>query len=145
MQCVFRQTIKMAKVVIEKNVEAGQTGKTIIEKTEGIVNIVESTEMGEILKNLNDDSSDDSKMSNIDLRSRLHFSEISGILAIDTLVSFSFIPERCLTFTRQKKRLAVSLGGQGRKEIVDIASAKREEQLKKTGVMDKIWPKSPEK
>jgi hypothetical protein len=47
------------------------------------------------------------------------------------LVAFNFIPDRCLIFTRQKKRLAVSINGQGRKEIVDIAAGRREEAMKK--------------
>lgn len=98
----------------------------------GTVNVIEPSPEGEMLKELNNDTRNpDNKMSGIDMRSRLHFSEISGILAVDTLVSFNFIPQRCLIFTAQKKRLAVSLGGKGRQEIVDIAVGRKQEAMKK--------------
>ena len=89
--------------------------------------INEPTELGEAIRELNSDViSNDIKMSGIDLRSRLHNIEISSILAVDTLVSFNFLPISCLPFTRQKKRLSVSQGGLGRKEIVSIVAGKRE-------------------
>jgi len=100
----------------------------------GTINVQEASEIAETLKELNNDNKDiDSKMSNIDMRTRLHYMEISGLLAIDTLVSFNFIPERCLVFTRQKKRLAVSLKGKGREEIVQIARGHIEDEIKKKG------------
>lgn len=95
----------------------------------GITNINESSELGDSLRELNDDSnSSNSKMSNIDMRSRLHYTEIGSILAVDTLVDFNFLPTECLSFTRQKKRLAVSLKGRGREEIVQIVGGKREQE-----------------
>lgn len=98
----------------------------------GTKNIIESTELGESLKELNlDDRDPIHKMSGIDMRTRLHPIEIAGLLAIDTLVTFKFIPDRCLQFTRQKKRLAVSIHGKGRSEIVDIVAGKREHDVKK--------------
>jgi len=103
--------------------------------------VKESSELGDSLKELNDDSiSDNNKMSGIDLRSRLHFIEISSILAVDTLVGFKFLPLSCLVFTRQKKRLAVSLNGEGRREIVDVVGRKRDGDIEKGsgGFMNKI-------
>jgi hypothetical protein len=89
--------------------------------------IKESTELGESLKELNDDSiSPNTRMSGIDLRSVLHPLELSGILAIDTLVQFRFLPVSSLSFTRQKKRLSVSQNGKGRDDIVKIVSGKRD-------------------
>lgn len=106
----------------------------------GIVGVTEGTELGETLKELNNDFRENSehKMSGIDLRSRLHPAEISGLLAIDTLVNFKFIPDRCLQFTRQKKRLAVSIQGKGRNEIVDIAAGKRENDARKLSFGERI-------
>jgi len=98
----------------------------------GTSNIVETTELGDSLKELNNDDRDPStKMTGIDLRTRLAFTEVSAILAVDTLVAFNFIPKNCLIFTRQKKRLCVSLAGKGRQEIVDIVAGKKEHDLKK--------------
>ena len=106
----------------------------------GIVGITEGTELGETLKELNNDFRENTehKMSGIDLRSRLHPAEISGLLAIDTLVNFKFIPDRCLQFTRQKKRLAVSIQGKGRTEIVDIAAGKRENDARKLSFGERL-------
>jgi len=92
----------------------------------GTQDIVQPTELGESLRELNDDSiAQDTRMSGIDMRSNLHHMEIPGILAIDALVAFKFLPINCLSFTRQKKRLAVSLNAFGRRNIVDIVSGNR--------------------
>ncbi|MGM0495440.1 MAG: hypothetical protein ACQERX_02135 [Bacillota bacterium] len=96
--------------------------------------IKEPTELGEVIRDLNNDTIErETKMSGIDMRSRLHEIEVSSILAVDTLVSFNFLPLSCLPFTRQKKRLAVSLDGKGRDDIVKIVSGKREMDEKMGG------------
>ncbi len=98
-----------------------------------IQHIKERSDLAESLKELNDDTKDAvDGMSGIDLRTRLHFTEIAPILASDTLVSFNFLPKKCIDFTRQKKRLAVSVGGKGRDEIVKITGGYQEEQSGKS-------------
>ena len=101
--------------------------------------IVQPTEMGETLRELNSDVIEPgTRMSGIDLRARLHHAEIGPVLAIDTLVALKVLPSSCLAFTRQKKRLSVSLGGEGRKEIVDLVRSKKEQDAKASGgFMDK--------
>ena len=96
---------------------------------DGIEEIKQSSELGEALRELNDDSIDkNGRHSGIDMRSNLHPIEISSILAVDTLVNLRFLPKTCLDFTRQKKRLAVSKLGQGRKDTVTLVSGQREHQ-----------------
>jgi hypothetical protein len=103
-----------------------------------IVPIMESTELGESLKLLNEDKIEEqTRMSSIDLKARLHYIEISHILAMDALVQLNVLPVKCLGFTRQKKRLSVSLDGQGRKEFVSVVSGKRELE-ERTGIMGGI-------
>jgi len=107
----------------------------------GTTNIVQPTELGESLKHLNDDSIEgETRMSGIDMRSRLHPVEVSSILALDALVSLRVLPTRCLAFTRQKKRLSVSIGGKGRQEMVEVVAGKREQDAKMAGggFFDKI-------
>jgi hypothetical protein len=107
----------------------------------GIQNIQQSTELGETLKELNDDQlTTDTGMSGIDLRSFLHPIENSSVLALDSLVAFNFLPQNTLQLSRQKKRLAVSLMGRGRDDIVKIAVGKREfdQQQENKGIMQKI-------
>ena len=109
-------------------------------ENEGTVAIQQTTELGDSLKELNKDMIDiDSRTSDIDLRSRLHPFEVSSILALDALVAFGVCPTKCLAFTRQKKRLSVSLLGKGRREIVDIVAGKRELEKESGGFFNKMF------
>ena len=95
----------------------------------GVQNISHPSEVGEVIKELNTDKIEqDTNMSGIDMKARLHQIEIVNILALDALVQFKFCPPSALGFTRQKKRLSVSLDGKGREEIVHIVVGDREHQ-----------------
>jgi len=97
-------------------------------------NIIQPTELGETLKELNKDALElNTRMSGIDMRARLNSYEIMTVLALDALVALGFLPTKCLAFTRQKKRLSVSLGGLGREDIVRIVGGKTEVDSKKNG------------
>lgn len=92
------------------------------------IDVSEKTDLSETLKQLNEDTLDvKTSMSGIDMRARLSHFEIPAILQIDTLVAMNVLPAECLALTRQKKRLSVSLGGLGRREIVKIATGRAEE------------------
>ena len=96
-----------------------------------IQTVIQPSELGDSLKELNqDDLESDTRMSGIDMRSRLHYLEVPSVLALDSLVSLGVLPVKCLTFTRQKKRLSVSIDGKGRQEIVDIVQSKRDQDVK---------------
>jgi len=73
------------------------------------------------------------KFSPIDLKTRLHASEVSSIIAVDSLVAMEFLPSQTTFITRSKKRLAVSLAGKGREEIVAIAKGMDENSRAKSG------------
>jgi len=105
----------------------------------GIQTIVQPTELGDTLKELNkDDLEEVSRMSGIDMRARLKEFEVSSVLALDALVSLGVLPTECLAFTRQKKRLSVSIEGKGRQEIVELVAGKRDLDAKAgMGFMDK--------
>jgi len=93
----------------------------------GIITPTEVSELQGSLQELNNDSVNPiSRNSGIDLRTRLHNSEIASITVLDTLVAFNFLPMSIVPFTLQKKRLAVSLKGKGRDEIVELVAGKRE-------------------
>lgn len=96
----------------------------------GIITPQEQTELGQALDNLNNDDLDfETRMSNIDMRARLHHIEASSVLALDGLVALNVLPQKCLAFSRQKKRLSVSIAGKGREEIVSITKGKREDDI----------------
>ncbi len=119
----------------------GETGGVeTVSKDMGITPIQQGTELGDAIKEINkDDIEVNTRMSGIDMRARLHPLEISSVLALDALVSLGILPTSCLAFTRQKKRLSVSLEGKGRDDIVNIVSGKRELDAKMGGMgfMDK--------
>lgn len=93
----------------------------------GIAQVVNSSELGDTLKELNLDTTEEgTRMSAIDMRSNLHPFEINSVLAVDALVALGFLQTKCLAFTRQKKRLSVSLNARGREDIVRIVQGKRE-------------------
>ena len=115
-------------------------GVEFVSKDIGTTPINQSTELGDTLKELNKDVVDtENRMSGIDMRARLHPLEISSILALDALVALKVMPTSCLAFSRQKKRLSVSLEGKGRDDIVNIVAGKRELDAKAGmgGFMDK--------
>ena len=93
----------------------------------GQTQINETTELGDSLKQLNNDDIEKGfRMSGIDMRTRLQSSEIPPLLAIDYLVGCKVLPIGVLSLTRQKKRIAVSIQGLGRREIVDIVAGKQD-------------------
>ena len=96
----------------------------------GIITPTEISELQGSLQELNNDKvSPITRNSGIDLRTRLHNTEIASITVLDTLVAFNFLPMSIVPFTLQKKRLAVSLKGKGRDEIVELVAGKRENEL----------------
>ena len=98
---------------------------------QGIQPIVTPTEIGESLKELNQDNLEAStRMSGIDMRARLCDFEVQSVLALDALVALGVLPTKCLSFSRQKKRLSVSVDGKGREEIVALVAGKRELEAK---------------
>lgn len=104
----------------------GGTEKISRITSQDVTNINQTTELGDSLKELNQDELDTNKMSGIDLRANLYPTEVTYILGLDSLVVLGVLPQKCLGFTRQKKRLSVSINGKGREQIVDLVSGKRE-------------------
>lgn len=104
---------------------------------QGTTEIKEPSELGDVLKNLNDDSVEpNTSMSGIDLRSRLSGFEIPPLMCVDIMVAMKFLPKECLGITRQKKRLSVSLKGEGRNDIIKIVNGKQEQDKAKGGMMN---------
>jgi len=99
--------------------------------SDSVTNITQGTELEGSLKELNADSINvETRMSAIDMRTRLHSFEISAVLAVDSLVALGVLPQKCLPLSTQKKRLNVSEGGKGREEMVTLVAGKREQDAK---------------
>lgn len=112
---------------VRENFKEDKKDSKIIEQNKSIQPIVESSDVAMTIRELNDDTHIDG-FSNIDMKTRLANIEISSIIALDSLVAFSFLPKSTGIITRSKKRLSVSLGGMGRDEIVRIANGLSEQK-----------------
>lgn len=123
---------------LDKDGIVGGVEKVTQKFSEGVTNITQSTELEGSLRELNADAiNNETRMSAIDMRTRLHSFEISAVLAVDSLVALGVLPQRCLPLSTQKKRLNVSEGGQGRKEMVELVAGKREQDVK-MGAMSRM-------
>jgi len=93
-------------------------------------------ETKEAMKELNEDVIDpNTRMSTIDMKTRLGGTEIMYVLAFDSLVGLGVCPTRSLIITRQKKRLNVSLNGKGREEQVELAVGDKKSREASKGFM----------
>lgn len=105
-----------------------------------ITPIIQPTEMGEVIRDINSDTIDpETRQSGIDLRANiLPISHIS-LTALESLVSMKICPSNCLGFTRQFKRNSVSINAMGRNNTVDIVAGKKQLELKQQlGITDRI-------
>lgn len=107
---------------------------------QGIQPVIQPTELGETIKEINNDSEDATRMSQIDMKTRLTEVERNACMLIDWSVAAKRTPRSLLLLTRQMKRLNVSLSGKGRGEIVELVVGKREHDEKKgnMGIGDRI-------
>lgn len=94
----------------------------------GIEAVQEISDTAQTIKELNDDFVQSDKFSAIDMKTRLEAIEISSIIALDSLVALDFLPQEASFITRSKKRLAVSLKGLGRAEIVQISQGLQDKE-----------------
>ena len=116
---------------LDRNGKKGGIEKITKQLNDGITNITQNTELEGSLKQLNDDNINaDTRMSAIDMRTRLHPVEVSAVLALDSLVALGVVPQKCLPLSTQKKRLNVSQDGKGRAEMVELVAGKRESDIK---------------
>jgi hypothetical protein len=121
----MKNTITIIKPPIKHEYESEEEKNYVPDSA--IITPNEISELQGSLQELNNDTMSERYRTNgIDLRTRLYNIEIAAITVIDSLVAFKFLPMTVAPLCIQKKRLAVSLKGAGRKEIVDIVSGKRD-------------------
>ncbi len=130
------------RIIVEKTITRKRE-VAIVQANNGIINSQEISELQGSLQELNNDTvNQNTRMSGIDLRTRLHNTEIASITVLDTLVAFNFLPMSIVPFTLQKKRLAVSLKGKGRDEIVELVRGKKEDEARKgSGLFGNLFKK----
>ena len=123
--------IQLENPDLDRNGKTGGIEKITKQLNDGVTNISQNTELEGSLKELNADSiNPDTRMSQIDMRTRLHPIEVSAVLALDSLVALGVVPQKCLPLSTQKKRLNVSEDGKGRAEMVELVAGKHERDIK---------------
>ena len=127
--------IRLENPDLDKDGVVGSVETVTKSMSDGVTNITQSTELEGSLRELNQDAiNPETRMSAIDMRTRLHPIEISSVLAVDSLVALGVLPQKCLPLSTQKKRLNVSEHGKGRQEMVELVSGKREQDIKMGGM-----------
>ena len=104
----------------------------------GIVRPQQQNDLKDMIEEINSDTIDTAGFSKIDMRSRLSASEIPAILALDIAVSMGALPKDCSKLTRSKKRLAVSIRGKGREEMVQMATSEMNKKSEMVSMLDKM-------
>jgi len=94
--------------------------------------IMQQSELKEVISELNEDKLSGEGMSPIDMKTNLSPMEKTAYHAFDALITMRFLPKSASSISRIGKRLNVSISGMGRKEIVDIVG--RQQEKKKTSV-----------
>lgn len=95
-----------------------------IEKESAVTPWKETSELREVMDNLDIDTPDNTGMSKIDMNTRLTKSEIGGVLVVEELQQLGILPG--VTINKKIKRLKVSQDGKGRGEKVAIVTGERE-------------------
>lgn len=111
--------------IVERDLERFNVNQ--VEKLEEVNNVKE------VLITLDKDEVQEDNLTTIDFNTRLHESEVAPIVALQLLHSLRVGGSACSLITRSIKRHKVSLGGQGRKEKVDIIKGDREHDEKSSG------------
>jgi hypothetical protein len=119
----------MEKIIFEDREKALSKG---IDKEQHFQTI--SSDIVNIIKEVNKDQPEKRNMSTIDKLSRVESMELIGVLEIDSLIEFNALDESFGRFTTKFLRLKISEDGKGREEITDIVIGQKRQQQQKSFV-----------
>jgi hypothetical protein len=103
-------------------------------KDKGMIDLKDSTELGETLGHLNKDIENNRRLSSVDFISRLNGLQIPAISCVEFITAHGVISRDAKEITRIIKRNVISLEGKGRDDIVNIAVGKTERDIRKAGI-----------
>lgn len=121
--------IEIIKADLDGDGKTGGVEKVQQNFNKNIVNVKESTELGDAIKEQNKDTVSE-RLSSMDFGSRIDKMEMSPMVALDSLIGMGVIPIECGKLNRVKMRKSVSINGEGRKEFVDLVTGKKEQDMK---------------
>lgn len=110
---------------LDKDGKIGGIEKVQMDIDKGITPIRETTETGEAIEHLSKDELNNDRLSSIEMISNLGKFEIAPMATIMILVAYGFLPKDASIIVRELLRLKISDGAKGRKDIVDIATARQ--------------------
>ena len=90
------------------------------------------TELGEVLDHQTRDIENKERLSSVDFISNINNFQHAPISAVEFIASAGVISRESRIITRIIKRNAVSLGAMGRKQNVEVAVGKRENDIRKS-------------
>lgn len=102
--------------------------------------IITPSEMGEALRDLNQDIYDDLDNLKLDMRSYLSDAQIPYLICLDTLFKMGIVTKPHEHLTSRVKRLYCSNEGKASRDIVSIATGKVDEKKEK-GIIKKLFGK----
>ena len=112
----------------------GITGGTenVQRKNNDAITLKDTSELGEALEHQNKDTENDMRLSSVDFISRINEYQHAPITAVEFIASAGVISRNSRVITRIIKRNAVSLGGKGRTEFVDVVTGKKQNDIQKS-------------
>lgn len=108
------------------SMENDSTTSRMLHGDRGIATIKQDSDIKQIIQEMNRDDINEINMSSIDMNTRVSSVESGAMTSWDSLIQMCFMPVKSMAITRQKKRINVSLNGQGRQEAVQISQGQRE-------------------
>lgn len=102
----------------------------------GIVQLKDMSELGEVLEHQVKDVVNEERLSSVDFISNLNSMQVAPICAVEFIASSGVISGKSRGITRIIKRNVISIDAMGRKQNVEIAIGKREQDVRRAGVQN---------
>src|SRR3990172_6594693 len=111
----------------------GRTGgiEGIRQQQSGIMQVKDTSELGEALEHQNKDNLDSTGFSTSDYNARINSFQFSPLVAVDMIATMKVISQRSRDVVRHIMRKSVSVEGKGRQEFVDVVTGKTANDMKK--------------
>lgn len=126
--------VKLVASDIDGDGITGEVESVHTHSDKGVMQFKESTELGEVLDYQTRDVENQQRMSSIDFISNINSFQHAPIVAVEFLCSVGVISRKSRGVTRIFKRNAVSVDAMGRKQNVEVAVGKREQDIRKAGM-----------
>lgn len=126
--------MKLEPIDLDKDGIIHETETVKTHQEQGVTQIKESTELGDVLDHQTKDIENTERLSSVDFISNINNFQHAPISAVEFIASAGVISRRSRLISRIIKRNAVSIDAMGRKQNVEVAVGKRENDVRKAGM-----------